>query len=105
MLGEVVHQQARDLELMDERPALVGGAGTIGIAVEEEAQVVAAAGQDAEGLVDVRADRFGVDPAEVRVALLVDLVDPDPAAGQQARQPAAAGAPHRVDQDGHVGAP
>ena len=35
MLGEVVHQQPRDLELVDERPALVGRAGTIGVAVEE----------------------------------------------------------------------
>ena len=47
--------------------------------------------------------RFGVDPAEVGVAFLVDLVDSDPAAGEQARQPAAAGPPHRVDQDRHVG--
>ena len=92
-----------DLELVDERAALVGGAGPVRVAVEQQPQVVAAAGQDRERLVDVRADRFRVDAAEVRVSLLVDLVDPDAAAGQQARDPATPRAPHRVDEDRGVG--
>ena len=103
MLGQVVHQQPGDLELVDEVALLVGRPGPVGVAVEEQAQVVAAAGQDAERLVHVRPDRLGVDPAEVRIALGVDLVDPDLAAGQQARQPVGPGAVHRVDQDAHVG--
>ena len=98
VLGEVVHQQPGDLELVDERAALVGRAGPVGVAVEEEAQVMAAGRQDAQRLVDVRPDRLRVDAAEVRVALLVDLVDPDPTAGEQAADPAGAGAPHRVDE-------
>ena len=57
----------------------------------------------AQRLVDVGPDRLRVDAAEIRVALLVDLGDPDPAAGQEARQPAAPGAPHRIDQDAEVG--
>ena len=56
-----------------------------------------------ERLVDVRPDRLGVDAAEVRVALLVDLGDPDPAAGEQAGDPAGAGALHRLDEDASVG--
>ena len=59
---------------------------------------MAAGRQDAQGLVDVRTDRLRVDAAEVRVALLVDLVDADPAAREQAADPAGAGAPHRVDE-------
>ena len=47
----------------------------------------------------------GIDAAEVRVALLVDLGDPDPSARQQSGDPAAPGAPHRVDQDAQVGRP
>ena len=79
--------------------------GPVGVAVEQQAEVEAAAGEHRQRLVDVRPDRLGVDPAEVRVALLVDLGDPDPPAGQQPRQPAAAGAPHRIDQDADVGRP
>ena len=70
--------------------ALVGRAGAVRVAVEQQAQVVAAAGEDAERLVDVRPDRLRVDAAEVRVALLVDLGDPD-----LARRPAAAGSSPR----------
>ena len=103
MLREVVHQQAGHLELVEERAALVGRAGPVGVAVEQQAEVVAARGEDPERLVDVRADRLRVDAAEERVALLVDLVDAEPPAGQQPRQPAAPGAPHRVDQDRRVG--
>ena len=65
-------------------------------------EVVAAPGQDAQRLVDVRRDRLRVDAAEPRVALGVDLGDLDLAAGQQPRDPARAGAPHRLDQDAHV---
>ena len=46
----------------------------------------------------MRLDRFGVDPAEVGIALLVDLGDADLPAAQKARQPAGTGAPHRLDQ-------
>jgi hypothetical protein len=45
VLGEVVHQQARDLELVDERPPLVGRSGAIRIAVKQQAEVIAALGQ------------------------------------------------------------
>ena len=105
VLGQVVHEQPGDLELVDERALLVGRAGPVGVAVEQQAEVVAAAGEHPERLVDVRPDRLRVDAAEVRVALLVDLGHPDPAAGQQARQPARPGAPHRLDEDVGVGAP
>ena len=84
-------------------PALVGRAGAVRVAVEQEAEVVAAAREDAERLVDVRPDRLGVDAAEVRVALLVDLGDADLPAGEQPRDPARAGAPHRLDEDVDVG--
>ncbi len=84
-------------------PAFVGRTRPVGIAIEQQPEVEAAAGEHPERLVDVGADRLGVDAAEIRVALLVDLGDPDAAAGQQAGQPATAGAPHRVDQDVDVG--
>src|SRR4029079_304879 len=100
VLGEVVHQQARDLELVDERALLVGRTRAVRVAVEEQAQVVAAALDDPERLVDPRTDPLGVDAAEERVALLVDLGDPDLAAGQQPRDPARAGAVHRLHEDG-----
>ena len=82
MLGEVVHQEPRDLELVDEGPPLVRGPGAVRVAVEQESQVVRAIGEEAERLIDVRTDRFGIDATEIRVALLVDLVDPDPPACQ-----------------------
>ena len=55
MLGQVVHEQPGDLELVDERALLVRRPGPVGVAVEHQAEVVAAAGEDAQGLVDVRA--------------------------------------------------
>ncbi len=66
-------------------------------------KVVAALGQDAERLVDVRRDRLRVHAAEPRVALGVDLRHPDLAARQHPRDPARAGAPHRLHEDVHVG--
>ena len=105
MLGEVVHQEAGDLELVDEGAAFIGGARPVSVPVEEQAEVVAAAGQNRQGLVDVRTDRLGVDPAEIGVPLLVDLVDPDAPSAQQAGDPAAPGAPHRVHEDRQVRRP
>ena len=66
MLGHVVHQQAGHLQLVDERAALVGGTGPVRVAVEEQPEIVAAAGQDRQRLVDVRPDRLRVDAAEIR---------------------------------------
>ena len=82
-------------------PLLVGRAGAVGVAVEQQAEVVAALGRTPERLVDVRADGLRVDAAEPGVALGVDLVDADPAAGQQAPDPAGARAAHRLDQHAH----
>ena len=45
VLEQVVHEQAHDLELVDERALLVGRAGPVGVAVEQQAEVVAAAGR------------------------------------------------------------
>ena len=70
MLQQVVHQQAHHLELVDEHAALVGRARAVRVAVQQQAQVVAALRQDAQRLVDVRRDRLGVDATEPRVALL-----------------------------------
>ena len=98
MFGEVVHQQAGHLELVDEAASLVRRPRSVGVPVEQQAEVVAVAGQHPERLVDVRLDRLGVDPAEVGIALLVDLGDADLPAAQKARQPAGTGAPHRLDQ-------
>ena len=103
MLGEVVHQQPRDLELVDERAVLVGGPSAVGIAVQQQPEVQTVGDQPCQPLVDVGVDRLGVHAAEVRVALLVDLGNADPAAGQQPRDPAGAGAPERVHQHRHVG--
>ena len=103
VLGQLVHQQAGHLELVDEVALLVGRAGAVGVTVEQQPQVVAAAGQHAQRLVDVGPDGLGVDAAEVRVALLVDLRHPDAAARQQAADPARPGAPHGVHQHVVVG--
>ena len=104
MLGQVVHQEAGHLELVEERAALVGRAGPVGVAVEEQAEVVAARRPGCPSASSMFGRiGSGLTPPKIRVALLVDLVDPDPPAGQQPRQPAAPGAPHRVDQDRHVG--
>ncbi len=54
VLEQVVHEQAHHLQLMDERALLVGRARAVRVAVEKQAQVVAAAGEDAQRLVDVR---------------------------------------------------
>ena len=70
VLEQVVHEQAHDLELVDERALLVGRAGAIRVTVEQQAEVVAAAGEDAQRLVDVGPDGLRVDAAEPRVALL-----------------------------------
>jgi hypothetical protein len=43
VLGQVVHQQPRDLELVDELAALVGCAGPVGVAIEQQPEVMAAA--------------------------------------------------------------
>ena len=88
---------------MDEHAALVHRAGPVGVAIEEQAEVVATGRDALEGLVDVRPDGLGVDAAEERVALLVDLRDPDPAASEQPGEPAGAGAVHRLDEDRQVG--
>ena len=105
VLEQVVHEQAHDLQLVDEGALLVGGTGPIGVAIEQQAEVVAATGQDAQRLVDVRADGLRVDAAEARVALGWISVHLDLAAGQQARNPARTGAPHRLDENVHVGGP
>ena len=83
VLAQVVHQQASDFELVDEGPALVGRTGTIRVAVEEQTDVVATTGEHPEGLVDIGPDGFRVHSAEERIALLVDLRDPDLAAGEE----------------------
>jgi hypothetical protein len=44
VLREVVHQEPGDLELVQELARLVGRAGPVGVAVEEQPQVHAAAG-------------------------------------------------------------
>ena len=103
MLDEVVHQQPEDLELVDEAALLVGRARAVGVAVEEQAQVVAALGEHAQRLVDVRADGLRVDATEEGVPLAVDLRHPDPATGEQSRDPASAGAPHRLHEHVEVG--
>ena len=55
VLEQVVHEQAHDLQLVDERALLVGRTGAVRVAVQQQPEVVAAAGQDAQRLVDVRA--------------------------------------------------
>ena len=85
VLEHVVGQQAVALQLVDEDAVLVDRAGPVGVAVEQQAQVVAAVTDALEGLVDVRPDGLGIDAAEPGVALAVELVDDDachrPAAG------------------------
>ncbi len=103
MLEHVVHQQAVALQLVDEDALLVHGTGAVGVAVEQQAQVVAALADACQRLVDVWPDGLGIDAAEPGVALAVQLVDDDPATGQQAADPAGARAVQRVDQHAHVG--
>ncbi len=43
VLGEVVHEQARDLELVEERAPLVGRARAVGVAVQQQPEVEPAA--------------------------------------------------------------
>ena len=103
MLGQVVHEQPGDLELVDEGALLVGRARAIRIAVEQQPELGAVADDLRQRLVDVRPDRLGVHAAEERVAFQVDLVDPDPPAAEQPREPARTGAPHRLDEHVDVG--
>ncbi len=103
MLRQIVGQQAEDLERRDEGAAFVGETGPIGVAVEEQAQVVPAAGQLRQGGVHVGRDRLRVHAAEVRVPLRVDLGDTDPAARQEPRDPARPRAVERIHQHVKVG--
>ena len=100
---QVVHQQAHDLELVDEGAPLIRGTRAVGVAVEQQPEVVATLRKDAQGLVDVGPDGLRVDAPEPGVALGVDLGHPDPAARQQPADPAGATAPQRVHEDRHVG--
>src|SRR5664280_1056265 len=102
MLGQVVHKQGIDLERGYERAALVGRAGSIRVPVEEQAQVVAAARDRPQRLVYVWRDRLGIDAAEVRVALGMQLGDADPTTGEQTRHPRRSGAEERIHKQIHV---
>src|SRR5439155_21933634 len=51
---------------------------------------------------DVRLERLGVDPAEERVAFVVNLGDPDPATVEEPWQQRRAGAVEGFDQDRYV---
>ncbi len=87
---------------MQEDAALVDGASTIGIAIEEHPHVVAAARHACEHRVDVRSDRLGVHAAKPGVALAAHLVDNHVATRKEATDPAGARAVHRVNQDAHL---
>ncbi len=87
MLNQVVHEQGVDLQRGYERAAFVGGSGPIRVAIEEQAQVVPALRDRAEGFIDVGRDRLRVDAAEVRIALGMQLRDTDSTPGQQPRDP------------------
>ena len=60
-------------------------------------------GISVEPLVDVGADRLGVDAAEVRVALGVQLANGQPAVADQPRVPAGAGPVQVLDEDAPLG--
>ena len=82
--------------------ALVDGPGAVRVAIEQEAEVVAAVANALQRLVHVGADGLGVEAAEPGVALAVDLVDADPAAREQPTDPARPGAIQRIDEHAHL---
>ena len=98
-LEEIEHQQRVDLELVDEAAALVDDADPVGIAVGGDAEVVATGSHGRQGRRQVGSDRFGVDPAEVRVALGVKLGDPRRTSVQHPRQVAVARPVHALVED------
>ena len=74
-LEQVPVQQAVDLQLVDEDALLGRHADPIRVAIEGDPDVGAPARDLLQPLVDVGADRLGVDAAEERVALGVELAD------------------------------
>ena len=82
-------------------PSLVDGAGAIGVAIEQEAEVVAAVTTRPSASSTCGPDGLRIEAAEPRVALAVDLVDDDAAAPQEAPDPARPRAEERVDEDAH----
>src|SRR6266571_5584028 len=67
-IEQVQHQQREHLQLIDEPARLVDDADAVGVAVGEDAQVVAASLHHRDRLVDVGRDGLGVQAAEEGVA-------------------------------------
>src|SRR5438094_1934398 len=80
---QVQHEQREHLQLIDEPAGLVDDADAVGVAVGEDAQVVAAALHDGDRLVDVGWDGLRVQAAEERVAVRVQLRDSGLAAAEK----------------------
>ncbi len=89
VLEQVVHQQAVALELVDEDAVLVDRAGAVGIAVEQQAQVVAARRGRVERLVHVWADGLGLTPPNQGLrSLWISSTTMRPPASRRLIQPA-----------------
>ena len=100
MLDEVVHQQAVDLELVDEDAPLVHRAGPVGVAVEEQAEVVATAAMRPSASSMFGRIGSGLTPPKYGLrSWWISVTRIRAPAGEQAGDPARAGALHRLDED------
>ena len=102
-LEQVQHQQREHLELVDEASGLVDDADPIGVAVRDDAQVLAADLHDADRRIDVGRDRLGVHAAEQRVALIAQLGHRRPSASDHLRDVSVSGPVHAVVDDAQPG--
>ena len=102
VLEQVVHEQAHDLELVDERALLVGGPGAVGVAIEQQAEVVAAR-PDALAAPRPRCGRIGSGLSPPNQGLRSPWISSTTIRppGEQATDPARARAVQRVDEDPH----
>src|SRR5712691_6475679 len=68
-LAEVPHEERVERERGDEAPTLVREARAVSVAIHGEPDVGALARDARQELIDVRRDRLGIHPTEVRVTL------------------------------------
>ncbi len=103
MLGQVVHEQPGDLELVDEVALLVGRAGAVGVAVEEQPEVVPPPARIPSASSMFGRIGSGLTPPKYGLRswwISVTRIRPP---ARRRREPARAGAPHRLDEDVDVG--
>ena len=102
-LEEVEHEQREHLQLVDEAASLVDDANAVRVAVGADAEVLASDLHESHRGVDVRRDRLGVQTAEERVALVVQLGHRRTPAADHFGDVAIAGAVHALVHDAQPG--